>query len=111
MRRVGRDALPDLLALHRADLQTGPDGDREDEINAMPELEEKIRVFNQDNVPLSVAELAIDGHELMQELGLKPGPGVGTLLEKILEHALEKPEENIRATLLQRARELIGQIG
>ncbi len=110
MRRVGRDALRDLLALHRADLQTGTDGDREDEINAMPDLEEKIRIFNQDNVPLSVAELAIDGRELMQELGLKPGPGVGALLEKILEHALEKPEENTRATLLHHARELIGQM-
>ncbi|MGH7541155.1 MAG: CCA tRNA nucleotidyltransferase, partial [Gemmatimonadota bacterium] len=56
--------------------------------------------------PLRLADLAIDGSDLL-ELGLVQGPLVGLMLEELHAQVLEDPERNERQTLLAAARELI----
>ncbi len=56
--------------------------------------------------PLSIAELAIDGRDVMR-LGLKPGPRVGEVLRALLDSVLEEPERNERERLLAEATTLI----
>jgi hypothetical protein len=52
--------------------------------------------------PVSVAQLKINGHSLM-EAGIKPGPAIGFILHALLEEVLEDPKKNVEEYLLQRA--------
>jgi tRNA nucleotidyltransferase (CCA-adding enzyme) len=58
---------------------------------------------------LSVRELAINGHDLIQGLGLEPGRAIGELLGKLLEVVIEHPELNERSALLERARAIVAE--
>ncbi len=44
--------------------------------------------------PISVGQLKIDGNFLMKDLGIKPGPRMGWMLNALLEVVLENPEKN-----------------
>jgi len=57
-----------------------------------------------DHTVLQTRELALSGRELMQALGLAPGPRVGQLLDALLDHVLEEPRANETDALLEYAR-------
>jgi hypothetical protein len=57
---------------------------------------------------LDRSALAIDGADLMAELGLASGPGLGTLIGRLFERVVEDPSLNERERLLALARELLG---
>lgn len=61
--------------------------------------------------PLTAAELALTGKELMKELAIAPGPQVGVLLRGLLEAVLDEPARNQRDTLLGIARQLLAASG
>jgi tRNA nucleotidyltransferase (CCA-adding enzyme) len=101
LRRVGTAALPRLLLLRRADaIGSGeaPGRDQTAELRARAAAQVDARV------PLSLADLAVDGHDLRDELGLPPGPAMGRLLGRLLASVLADPSRNTRATLLADAR-------
>jgi tRNA nucleotidyltransferase (CCA-adding enzyme) len=56
------------------------------------------------DVALAQKELRVTGKDLMEALGLDPGPRVGTLLQRLLSDVLEDPALNQRELLLARAR-------
>lgn len=60
--------------------------------------------------PLSLAELAIDGHDLCQTLGLAEGPIIGRLLERLLADVLEEPALNVPTLLLARASRVLDEL-
>ena len=47
--------------------------------------------------PLDRAALAIDGDDLIRELGLEPGPRLGRVLDALLERVIADPALNDRA--------------
>ena len=49
---------------------------------------------------LDRSDLAVDGRDLMAELGVAPGPGLGRILDELLERVMADPELNDRPTLL-----------
>jgi tRNA nucleotidyltransferase/poly(A) polymerase len=103
MRRIGSaNALADLFALRRADTAASAGPDAQDA--AAAELEARVVALREEAI-LSVRELAVDGHDLMRELHLAPGPEVGRILERLLEAVLDDPSRNDRPTLLRLARE------
>lgn len=53
---------------------------------------------------LSIGELAIAGRDLLAEGIATPGPALGATLEALLEHVIERPQDNTRDALLARAR-------
>ena len=55
---------------------------------------------------VSVKQLKINGHDLMQELKMKPGPKIGTILDVLLAEVIEDAELNDKEKLLMRAKEL-----
>jgi tRNA nucleotidyltransferase (CCA-adding enzyme) len=53
--------------------------------------------------PLAVADLAVDGGDLM-ELGIPAGPQIGQVLRRLLDVVVEEPSRNTRDGLLELAR-------
>ncbi len=102
VKRVTREQLPRLFALRRADNLAS--GASEPRSGGLDEL--AARIANEDRAPLDHAALAIDGHDLMEALDLRPGPQVGRLLDELLERVIEDPGLNRRQRLLDLAAEL-----
>ena len=56
--------------------------------------------------PFSIKDLAIDGNDIMKELGIKPGRQIGEILNKLFEEVDEDLEKNTKEYLLKRAQEI-----
>lgn len=56
--------------------------------------------------PISVKMLKVDGNELMEELGIKPSPKVGLILNSLLAEVVDDPNKNTKEHLRQRIHEL-----
>ncbi len=104
LRDVGEEHLEDLFALRAAD--SAGNGTRRGGSPELDELRRRIAIEVERRSALTVRDLAIDGHDLMQELDLQPGPELGRILRALLEEVLDDPERNLRETLLSRAREI-----
>lgn len=57
--------------------------------------------------PLSVSMLAVDGSDLMEKFGEKPGPRIGWTLHALLEEVLDDPDRNTLSYLEPRIKELL----
>lgn len=53
---------------------------------------------------LTTSSLAINGHDLMNELDMKPSPLMGEVMEHMLYHIIDYPEDNTKEQLLNIAR-------
>jgi tRNA nucleotidyltransferase (CCA-adding enzyme) len=62
-------------------------------------LTKRIGRLLQQNPPLTIQRLALNGEDVMRLLRLSPGPLVGTLLRRLHDHVLEDPERNTYAAL------------
>jgi tRNA nucleotidyltransferase (CCA-adding enzyme) len=97
IRRIGRDLIADQLNLRRADnIGSGlaPDA------GELDGLERRVRAQIDARAPLSLAELAVNGNDLVTELGMAPGPQVGRLLAHLLDGVVGDPARNTRPRLL-----------
>ena len=104
----GPGSIDDLLALRTADnIGSGVPPDA----GGLPELGERVRAELAAHVVLGRADLALDGGDLIAELGLRPGPEVGRLLEGLTESVIAEPALNDRAILLELARHRLGGKG
>jgi tRNA nucleotidyltransferase (CCA-adding enzyme) len=104
MRKVGLENIDDMLDLREADrLGSGAR-------KTSWRLEEmKQRMIDQLHQPMEIKDLAINGHDLMTELQLKPGPILGDLLKLLFEDVLENPDLNTKEHLLTLAQEKLAQ--
>ncbi|MGA3029763.1 MAG: HD domain-containing protein [Candidatus Limnocylindrales bacterium] len=101
IRKIGPRAVDDLLALRAADnLGSGQPADA----GHLKELEYRVRAELAANVVLDRNQLAIDGDDLMAELGLPQGRLLGRLLDDLTERVVAEPALNDRAILLDLAR-------
>jgi tRNA nucleotidyltransferase/poly(A) polymerase len=102
MARVGVDVLEDLFALREADSRSRHlDG----ELAALEELRARVALELREKSSVHVADLAVDGEDVMRVLGVGPGPQVGRVLQALLERVLERPALNRRDALLRLLRE------
>jgi len=102
MRKVGLENIDDILDLREGDrLGSGA-------AKTSWRLEEmKQRMIEQLHQPMDVTDLAINGHDLITELSLVPGPLIGNILASLFEQVLDKPELNTREYLLTTAKQLV----
>jgi hypothetical protein len=68
---------------------------------------ERIDELGAAGAPLTVADLAVSGDNLLELTGREPGRWVGELLDRLVEEVLEHPDLNEREALLARAREIL----
>jgi len=97
IRRVGKDEISDMMMLRVGDRKGGGSPATSWRLR---ELQERIGIVMYD--PLEVKDLAVDGHDVMKVLGIKPGPQVGKVLNVLFEEILEDPKKNQREYLLER---------
>jgi poly(A) polymerase/tRNA nucleotidyltransferase (CCA-adding enzyme) len=101
IRRVGAENTTDMLDLRTADrVGSGvkPTSWRHEEF--------KRRIIKvQQHIP-SVNDLAIDGNDVMQILGIGPGPQIGRILNILFEEITEDPSKNNREYLITKIKTL-----
>lgn len=98
--RVGLDILEDLMALRLADASSIAPGLPAPTAH-LSELIGRIDGILESEAALSIRDLDIGGKDLIQKLGIRPGPILGRLLEHLLDCVLEDPEINQRDKLLE----------
>ena len=101
---LGDGALDELLALREADnIGSGlpPTSGRLDELRA------RITAELAAELVLDRSGLALDGADLMAELGLEQGPLLGRILDELLEQVISDPALNDRPTLLLLAQAML----
>jgi tRNA nucleotidyltransferase/poly(A) polymerase len=99
--KVGAEALPDLFELRRAD---NVGSGREAAAEGLDELRRRVDEQLEADVALDRSGLAVDGDDLIAELGLEQGPQIGRVLEGLVEQVIADPSLNDRPTLLLLAR-------
>lgn len=99
LRRVGVEHVAQLFDLRIADcLGNGRKGFPQ----YLDAMAQRIDALLARSRALDVADLAVDGRDVMRALDLPPGPAVGRVLEGLLEDVLEDPACNTRDMLLER---------
>ena len=105
--RVGEGSIKDLLALRRAD-QLGmcrenaryfPQG--------LSDFAHRVDSVLSADRALTISSLAVNGRDVMESLGLPPGPKVGVILQELLQSVLEDPALNSREKLLEIAGKML----
>jgi tRNA nucleotidyltransferase (CCA-adding enzyme) len=95
--KIGPDALDELFELRRADnLGSGLLADA----GGLDELRRRVTEQLAAEVVLHRSDLAVDGDDLIAELGATPGPRLGAVLDRLLDAVVEDPALNERPTLL-----------
>ncbi|MFH1825890.1 MAG: CCA tRNA nucleotidyltransferase [bacterium] len=98
LRVGGVENIADLFALRLADLKAM---DREVEADHLKELQKRIDKIIEEQNALHVADLKINGQDVMAVLKIPAGPKVGEVLNCLLEKVLDDPKLNERETLLE----------
>lgn len=101
IRNVGVENLDDILALRTGDRLGG--GARETSWRL--ELYKK-RLIEVQKQPFTVADLKIDGFDVMKIYNINPGPAVGLVLNALFNEVVEGKTENKREILLQKLKDL-----
>lgn len=105
IKRVSPDLLLELYELNRADV-LAKGRDASDDLDRLAALKDRVAQALAAGAAMTARDLAVNGHDLMTELGIRPGPELGKVLAALLDEVIETPELNQRDTLLERAREL-----
>jgi tRNA nucleotidyltransferase (CCA-adding enzyme) len=99
IKRIGADNVDDLIALRKADdLAHGWGRDFEKDIEKF-----KNRIDSQikKSYPFTISDVAVNGHDVMNILGLQPGQKVGQILNQLLEMVIERPDYNQKHKLIK----------
>ena len=101
--KVRPDAIDDLFALRQAD-NVGSGLERD--ADGLAVLRERIAAEIAAGPVLDRSALAVDGSDLIDELGVTPGPEVGRILGLLFDRVVDDPSLNDKPRLMAIAREL-----
>jgi tRNA nucleotidyltransferase (CCA-adding enzyme) len=110
IKRVGPERVADLYTLNEADLRGKGPIFGEADLAPLFALKAHVEKVLAEGAALSTRDLAINGNDLIKELGVKPGRIIGAVLEALLEVVLADPTQNTRKAMLARAGEIIREL-
>lgn len=91
--KMGTDLFDDYVKIKRADIAGQSDFGREKKLEIIAGIEKLYEEIVEEENCLTVKDLAIDGKNLI-ELGIKPGPHMKTIFNKLLDMVLDEPKLN-----------------
>lgn len=100
--RVGKENFEDLIKLRIAERKGS--GVPKAEPYRLRHLQFMVEQASKE--PITVGQLKISGSDLITELGMRPGPMFGGILNALLAEVLEDPTKNTKEYLLERAKDL-----
>lgn len=109
LRRVTPDLAPDLYQIGFADA-LGKGRDATEDLASIEQLRARVEGLLAAGAALSTKDLAVNGRDLMSELGLQPGRIIGQIMERLVELVTDDPEANERARLLDAARQAAAEL-
>ena len=100
MNKIGRERMPLLFILQRADILAQSEYKRDEKLAVLAAGERCYREICESADAVTIKELAITGNDLINEKGFMPGPAIGAELKRLLELVMDEPEMNTRDRLL-----------
>lgn len=101
MVQVGPALYGQLLEVQAAELKEEGIPESEEKLQALQEIRRIYTGILEAGDCLDIRSLAVTGKDLIA-LGMKPGKEIGLVLNQLLQHVLEYPEDNTRERLLIR---------
>lgn len=105
--KMGREAFCDLIAIREADIAGSGTPAKSNTAQKWRDIMENSQ---SENVPVERSELKVNGSDLIRELGLAPGKGIGALLEELHAYALENPDRNSYQNLIEYAKMIYNRL-
>lgn len=102
IRNVGKENIDEAILLRVADRV----GSGASITSWRTELFKK-RIVEVQHEPFSIKDLKINGNDVMKITGIKPGPKIGEILQKIFDEVEEKITPNDKKILLKRLKEFV----
>lgn len=103
--KIGEDIFPMFLQVGRADIMAQSDYERESKLANNDSWGKMYDKIMEENQCVSLKTLKINGRTLI-EMGVKPGPELGRILNTLLEEVLDNPSGNDEEWLKNRAQEI-----
>lgn len=103
--KIGVDIMPMLFLVQYADILAQNPDKFEDKLLRQKEAYYAYNSIIKDKSPLSIKDLAVTGKDLI-EAGVTPGPGLGKMLERLLEYVLDEPDKNEKGHLIMYVKNL-----
>ena len=105
IRKMGEDVFPLLLEVKEADVQAQSDFLREKKEKNLKDVRDVYQRILEEKQCVSLKTLAINGKDLIDQTGMKPGKELGEVLNELLDLVTEDPARNTREYLLKAAKE------
>ena len=105
--RIGSDIFPLYLAVHHCDVLAQSDHLKEEKLEHEKQILELFLKSREQGECLSLKELDINGGDLIKEVGMKPGPEMGQVLNALLDKVIDDPVLNEKQKLISLAKDLI----
>lgn len=98
--RIGEEYFPDIFELNLADTMGQSEYLKEEKLKLLEELREGYEQVIAKGECVSLKTLAVTGNDLVKA-GIKPGPQIGEILDKMLKVVIDNPSKNNKEELMK----------
>lgn len=98
--RMGEETFPKFLLVKRADIMAQSDYQRREKLELVEAWEKEYQDILAKQQCVSLKSLAVSGRDLIAA-GMTPGREMGEMLQRMLLHVLEVPEDNSKEKLFE----------
>ncbi len=105
--RVGDEMLPRLLSVRLADIMAHSSSQVVHSLKEYDHFIKKLEETLSEGGAFAMKDLAINGSDIIEEIGIQRGPIIGKLLRMLWEDVLDDPVKNNRDYLLKRAKNIL----
>ena len=99
LNKIGEPLFLRLLEVKKADTMAQSSYKREQKLEEIKQVREIYEQIKKEGECFQLKDLAVTGQDLIT-LGMKPGPEIGKMLNKLLDIVIDDPKKNKKETLL-----------
>lgn len=99
LNKLGEEVFRDLLKVRQADISAQNEEHMPERYNKLSKAHNVLEEVLASQECFDRKSLAVNGNDLIA-IGFKPGKEIGTVLEELMQHVLDNPEENTNFNLL-----------